>query len=111
MKTGLPLMPATGPVSLFVASSALQMMTGRWGPMKFSAMPTTCIGKLSTRLPETVVCHSPNMPGLISDSGMIGVSSAARARAGHSMAKMTAQKHGIEALNFIGSKSHLIYRR
>ena len=90
MNTGLPLMPATGPVSLFVASSAWQIMTGRCGPMKFSAMPTTCIGKLSTRLPKTVVCHSPSIPGLISDNGMIGVSSAAPAGAKNSENKLKA---------------------
>ena len=51
------------------------------------------------------------MPGLISDNGMMGVSSAARARAGHSRAKMMAQKPGMGALNFTGSENLLLYFR
>src|SRR5208283_3937045 len=102
-KTGLPLMPATGPVNLFVGSSALQMMTGRCGPMKFSTIPTTCIGKLSMRVPETTVCHSPVIPGLISDNGMTGVPASARTVAEVSGRRSTAaQKPGRRGLIFIG---------
>ena len=103
IKTGLPLMPATGPVRRLVGSSALQMMTGRCGPMKFSTMPTTCIGKLSMRVPETTVCHSPVIPGLMSDNGITGVLSSARTMAEVSgRRRTTVQKPGMSGLIFMG---------